>query len=291
MKRMNAVALLAGTALLTGCSITIPEPDQKGIVYDAGLFSDTTFQNCVNPGVRDVSGWGDQGFVYPAGQRTFEFAADPNDVEGSRTKPGAESGPLSMWTKDPLEMRVSGVVTFSLTSDCKTLRSFHEQIGLKYEAYTDEGWNRLLSVYVAQPLDRALDAASKEFAWRDLTYANPQSKQDWEAKVAEYMTQFLREQGGTAFFEKFSVTLQQPQPPAEVRKAMAAVQQAQEENTAQKAKNEKARTELEAIKALKDVLGPQGAVMWQAIKDGRIQMIVTDTGQINITPNGKNARD
>jgi hypothetical protein len=290
VRRMTAAALLAATAALTGCSITIPEPDEKGIVYDAGIFSDTTFQNCVNPGERDVSGPGDQGFVYPAGQRTFEFAADPNDPEGLQTKPGAESGPLTMWTKDPLEMRVSGVVTFSLTSDCKTLQRFHEQIGLKYEAYTDEGWRRLLSVYVAQPLDRALDAASKEFAWRDLTYLDPQAKQQWEAKVAEYMSQFLREQGGAAFFENFSVTLQQPQPPAKVREAMAAVQQAKEENTAQKAKNEKARTELQAIKELRDVLGPQGAVMWQAIKDGRIQMIVTDSGQINITPNNqKNA--
>ncbi|MEV0148635.1 MULTISPECIES: SPFH domain-containing protein [unclassified Nonomuraea] len=285
MNHRTAVASLAAAMLVAGCSVTIPEPDQKGIVYDAGMFSDTTFQNCVEPGVRDVSGWGDKGYVYPAGQRTFEFAADPNDPAGVRTKPGAEAGPLTMWTKDPLEMRVSGVVTFSLTSDCKTLRQFHEQIGLKYKADTDAGWRRLLSVYVGQPLDRALDAASKEFAWRDLTYLDPQAKQQWEAKVAEYMAQFLREQGGTAFFDKFSVTLQQPQPPLKVREAMAAVQQAKEENTAQKAKNEKARTELEAIKALKDVLGAQGAVMWQAVKDGRIQIIVSDSGQINITPN------
>lgn len=284
MNHRTVVASLAAALLVTGCSVTIPEPDQKGIVYDAGMFSDTTFQNCVEPGVRDVSGWGDKGYVYPAGQRTFEFAADPNDPSGVRTKPDAEAGPLTMWTKDPLEMRVSGVVTFSLTSDCKTLRQFHEQIGLKYEADTDAGWSKLLSVYIGQPLDRALDAASKEFAWRDLTYANPQAKQQWETKVAEYMGQFLREQGGTAFFDRFSVTLQQPQPPLKVREAMAAVQQAQEENTAQKAKNEKARTE-QAIKALKDVLGAQGAVMWQAVKDGRIQIIVSDSGQINVTPN------
>ncbi|GGO68500.1 SPFH domain-containing protein [Nonomuraea cavernae] len=285
MRQKAVLALLVASVLVTGCSMTTPEPDEKGIVYDAGMFSDTTFQNCVEPGVRDVSGWGDKGYVYPAGQRTFEFAADPNDPAGVQTKPGAEAGPLTMWTKDPLEMRVTGVVTFSLTSDCKTLRLFHEQIGLKYEAYTDSGWNKLLSVYIGQPLDRALDAASKEFAWRDLAYLKPQSKQDWEAKVAQYMGQFLREQGGAEFFDKFSVTLQQPQPPLNVREAMAAVQQAQEENVAQKAKNEKARTELEAIRALKDVLGAQGAVMWQAVKDGRIQIIVSDSGQINVTPN------
>ncbi|WP_336214473.1 SPFH domain-containing protein [Nonomuraea sp. LPB2021202275-12-8] len=284
MNRKLVPAGLLAAALATGCTVTTPEPDQIGIVYDAGPISDTTFQNCIKPGSKDTSGPFDQGYTYPAGQRTFEFAADPNDPEGVKVKPGAETGPMKMLTKDPLEMLVSGVATFSLTTDCKTLQRFHEQVGLKYKADTEEGWAKMLSVYIGQPLDRALDAASKEFAWRDLTYANPQAKQQWETKVAEYTGQFLREQGGEGFFGGFKVTLQQPQPPLKVREAMAAVQQAQEENTAQKAKNTKAATEMESIKALVDVLGPQGAVMWQAIKDGRIQVIVSDGGQVNVTP-------
>lgn len=276
LKKLIPAGLL-GLALATGCSITTPEPDQKGIVYDAGMFSDTTFQNCINPGSRDVSGWGDQGFVYPNGQRTFEFA----------DKQGAESKPLTVVSKDNLEMTVSGVATFSLTTDCATLRKFHEQIGLKFKAYEDAGWNRLLGVYIGQPLDRAMDAAAKEYGWKDL-FSNPQIKQQWEQSVAKYAAQFIQEQGGAGFFGGFAVTLQQPQPPQGVRDALASAQQALEENAAQKNKNERAKTELESIKQLVAVLGPQGAVMWQAVKDGRIQVVVSDGGAIAVTPKGGN---
>lgn len=274
-RKLTAAALLA--VAVTGCSITTPEPDQKGIVYDAGMFSDTTFQNCINPGSRDVSGWGDQGFVYPNGQRTFEFA----------DKQGAESKPLTVVSKDNLEMTVSGVATFSLTTDCATLRKFHEQIGLKFRAYEDAGWNRLLGVYIGQPLDRAMDAAAKAYGWKDL-FSNPAIKQEWEKSVAQYAAQFIKEQGGEGFFGGFSVTLQQPQPPQGVRDALASAQQAVEENAAQKNKNEKAKTEMESIKALVDVLGPQGAVLWQAIREGRVSFVVSDGGTVAVNPKGGN---
>lgn len=270
-RTLTAAALLA--VAVTGCSITTPEPDQKGIVYDAGMFSDTTFQNCIEPGARDMSGPGDQGFVYPNGQRTFEFA----------DKQGAESKPLTVVTKDNLEMTVSGVATFSLTTDCATLRKFHEQIGLKFRAYEDAGWNRLLGVYIGQPLDRAMDAAAKAYGWKDL-FSNPAVKQEWEKSVATYAAQFIKEQGGEGFFGGFSVTLQQPQPPQGVRDALASAQQAVEENAAQKNKNEKSKTELESIKALVDVLGPQGAVLWQAIRDGRVSFVVSDGGTVAVNP-------
>jgi hypothetical protein len=276
-RNIRPLGLLAAALLVAGCSITTPEPDQKGIVYDAGMFSDTTFQNCINPGSRDVSGPGDQGFVYPNGQRTFEFAE----------KNGAESGSLTVVSKDNLEMTVAGVATFSLTTDCKTLQKFHEQIGLKFRAYEDDGWNRLLGVYIGQPLDRAMDAAAKEYGWKDL-FSNPQIKQEWERKVAAFAAQFIQEQGGAGFFGGFSVTLQQPQPPQGVRDALASAQQAVEENAAQKNKNAKAATELESIKALVKVLGRENAVMWRAIQDGRVQIIIADGQAVAVTPKAAN---
>ncbi|MFI6813228.1 SPFH domain-containing protein [Nonomuraea sp. NPDC050328] len=281
-RKLTPAALLAVALAATACSITTPEPDQVGIVYDAGPLSDTSFQNCINPGKQDISGPNDQAYLYPAGQRTFEFAADPADPAGLKPKKNAEAGPIGTVTKDPLDLSVSGVATFSLATDCKTLQKFHEQIGLKYRAFEDAGWDKLLGVYIAQPLDRAMDAASKEFAWRDLVYANPQAKQDWEAKVAQYMSQFLTEQGGAGFFTNFSLSLM-PQPPAGVRKAMAEAQQAVEENKAQVAKNATAKTAMEPLRELVEILGAEGAVLYKAIQDGRIQVIVSD-GQVNVTP-------
>jgi PBP1b-binding outer membrane lipoprotein LpoB len=44
---MRVSTLLAGALLLTACSVST-EPDQKALVYDAGAFSDTTYQECVS---------------------------------------------------------------------------------------------------------------------------------------------------------------------------------------------------------------------------------------------------
>lgn len=270
-KLIPAAALLA--LAVTGCSITAPEPDQVGISYDAGPLSDTTFQGCIDPGVRDVSGPFDAGYVYPAGQRSYEFSDAKN----------AESKPLSVVSKDNIELTVPGVATFTLTTDCKTLQRFHEQLGLKFRAYEDDGWLKLLGVYIRQPLDRALDAASKEFDWKRL-YTGA-DKQAWEERVRALIPQFIKEQGGEGYFTGFSVTLQQPQPPQGVRDALAAAQESIERNAAQKNENERIKTELESIKDLVAVLGPNGYVLYEALKRGQITVVpVPANGAINITP-------
>ncbi|MFI6510042.1 SPFH domain-containing protein [Streptosporangium sp. NPDC050855] len=277
---MNRKLLIpaAGLALvvLTGCSVTTPEPDQVGISYDAGPFSNTKFQGCINPGVRDVSGPFDTGYVYPAGQRSYEFS----------TAKDAETTPLTVVSKDNIELTVPGVATFTLTVDCKTLQRFHEQLGLKFRAYEDAGWLKLLGVYVRQPLDRALDAASKEFEWKRL-YTGV-DKQAWEERVRQLIPQFVKEQGGEGYFTGFSVTLQQPQPPQGVRDALASAQEAIERNVAQKNKNEQIRTEIQSIKELVDVLGWQGYIQLQAIRDGRVQFVLPQGNSVAVPPKAGN---
>lgn len=277
MKRWIVAAIAATSVVLTtGCSVTTPEPDQVGIVYDAGPFSSTEFQNCIAPGRQDISGPADASYTYPAGQRTYEFA----------DKGEAESKPLTVVTKDNLEMTVSGVATFNLSSDCKVLQRFHESLGLKFKAYEDAGWRRLLSIYVGQPLDRAMDAASKEFGWKEL-FNDPAAKQRWEERVKALMPGFVQEQGGGTFFTGINVTLQQPLPPQGVRDALASAQQATEENNAQRAKNEKSKTELESIKDLVAVLGIDGYVKLKAVQSGQATIVISESGGINVTPKGR----
>lgn len=276
---MNRKLLIpAGLAVvaLTGCSITTPDVDQVGISYDAGPLSDTTFQGCISPGVRDVSGPFDAGYVYPAGQRSYEFS----DAQGAETKP------LSVVSKDNIELTVPGVATFTLTADCKTLQRFHEQLGLKFRAYEDAGWLKLLGVYVRQPLDRALDAASKEFEWKRL-YTGV-DKQAWEQRVRQLIPQFVKEQGGEGYFTGFSVTLQQPQPPQGVRDALASAQEAIERNAAQKNKNEQIKTELQSIKELVDVLGWQGYIQLKAIEKGNVQFVLPSGNSVAVPPKAGN---
>jgi hypothetical protein len=202
-------------------------------------------------------------------------------------------------SKDNVEMTVSGVATFTLNTDCKTLQRFHERIGLKFHAYYEdgesEGWRRMLNIYMRVPLDRALDAASQEFEWRGL-FNDPKVKQDWEARVGVLARQFIQETAGADYFchqnyagsgecADISLTIQKPEPPEALVSALASEQAAKAENIAQAQRNAKVRTEIESIKDLVKVLGPQGAVLWQAIQKGQVSVVPVPQGSnLNITP-------
>jgi hypothetical protein len=283
-RKIAAAALLA--VAVTGCSITT-DTNEVGLDYDYDSWSgEKTLEGCVTPGTRAWQDINDPGTVYPADQRSFEFQADPKNP--SAPAPGAESAAITVVSKDNLEMSVAGVATFYLNQDCKALQQFHEKVGQKFAADTDEGWTRLLGVYIKQPLDRAMDAAAKKYDWKQL-FADPAVKQAWETEVATLAQQFIKEQAGADFFAQFRFTLQQPQPPQNVRNALAAAQEAVEQNAAQKNKNEQIKTEIQSIKELVDVLGPNGYVLYQAIKDGKVTIVPVPAGSaVNVTPKGGN---
>ena len=56
------------------------------------------------------------------------------------------------------------------------------------------------------------------------------------------------------------LTIQQPIPPEDVRQALTRAQTAIEETAAQEEENKRVEMELEAIKQLVDVLGPEGYI-------------------------------
>ncbi|MFI7053588.1 hypothetical protein ACIBLB_16145 [Streptosporangium canum] len=284
-----AVVVVSGF-VLSGCSRVSTQPDEVVLHYAGGTFEAIKFERCINPSSgATLLGPGDTAYSYPFGQRTFDFSG------GDR----AESKPLSVVSKDNVEMTVSGVATFTLNTDCKTLQRFHERIGLKFRAYYEdgesEGWRRMLNIYMRVPLDRALDAASQEFEWRGL-FNDPKVKQDWEARVGVLARQFIQETAGADYFchqnyagrgecADISLTIQKPEPPEALVSALASEQAAKAENVAQAQRNAKVRTEIESIKDLVKVLGPQGAVLWQAIQKGQVSVVPVPQGSnLNITP-------
>jgi hypothetical protein len=279
------IAAAAFVVATTGCSAAIP-PDKKGLEYDGGPMSGTKFSNCANSGTREYRGPGDSIIELPTGQRTYEF---------SDNKTSADTGPISVVSKDNLTMAVSGVATFSLNSDCKTLQKFWEAVGIKYKADTDDGWEKLLATYLRQPLDRIMDQESKKYAWLEL-YSNPDVKRAWETAVGTAIVGQVNTLAGGQYFcaptysgkgdcGAFSLTLQQPVPPKNVQDSLAAAQQAIQDNNTQKNQNVKVRTELDTIRELVKVLGPQGYILYKAIQDGRITIVpVPQGGNINISP-------
>ncbi|WP_020578785.1 SPFH domain-containing protein [Actinopolymorpha alba] len=287
---LTIVGVVGAVIALNGCTSISTQPDEAGLTYNAGPLSSTKFDTCVNPSTRGWDGPGDLHYTYPFGQRTYDFSAGKS----------SDGNPISVVTSDNVTMTVTGVATFALNTDCKTLRQFHERIGIKFQAYMDEGqttegWTTMLNVYLRQPLDKAMDAASKKYGYKAL-YSDPAVKEKWEDEVGRLASQFIKDQAGADFFCQPSyagagpcgnavLTLQAPVPPENIRAALTAEQEAVAQNNAQKQRNETVRTELESIRELVKVLGPEGYVLYKAVQEGKVSVVPVPAGSgININP-------
>ncbi|GAA1630744.1 hypothetical protein GCM10009733_029390 [Nonomuraea maheshkhaliensis] len=274
MKRTLPGVLLAAAAL-TGCSVTNVEPDEGGIVYDAGMFSSTTFQECLKPSTRDVSGPGDEGYRYPNGQRTYDFTG----------RAESEGKPITSVSRDGQIMTMIGGLTFYFSADdCKKLQSFHENIGKKYAAYESDGWTRMLQFYIGNSVERAMDEATLKYNWREL-YSDPAKKALWEQDMSKLTNQYVSNLTQGEYFERLQFIIRQPEPPKSIVDAQTETQAAQERQKAQEAENTRALTELKSLEKLAKVLGPQGAILYKAIQDGKISIVPVPTGSaVNVTP-------
>lgn len=266
---------VAGVVLMgTGCSINT-NSDEIGLIYDAGVFSSTTFEECVQPGNREYHGPGDKEYTYPAGQRSYAFGEAESD----------DTGTLSMVSSDNLTMQVAGIMTFQLNTNCDSLQDFHEKIGLKYNAYDSSGWNDMLAHYLLQPLDRAVDAAAKEYEWQDM-FNNAEVKEEWEDRVGELTAQYINEMGGGDYFcsptadlseecGNPKLTLQQPQIPSDTAQALENVINAQENAVAQEEINRALELEAEGLDPLIEQFdgNMDALVLYLALQSGDVAMV------------------
>lgn len=248
-------------------------PDQVALHYKDGPFSSRKFADCINPSQRVWNGPGDRHFAYPSSQTNFVFGRD------------GDGGDITFVTKDGIEMTVTGVANFLLNTDCDALHKFHDLIGNRYAAYMadgerSDGWRRMLSVYIARPLDTAIDRAGQKYTYADL-YTDPNVKAQWENDVVAALPDLVNRQtdGDVAFFENFAITLQKPEPPQAIKDALVAQQEAvararaAEAEAAAKQKAAEAQIAVERAEAAKiseriRVLGRDGYLRQYAIDHG-----------------------
>lgn len=262
-------------------------PDQVALHYKGGAFTSKRFSDCIAPSNRVFDGPGDGHFAYPASQTNFVF--DNGNGDG---------GPITFVTKDGIEMTVEGVANFLLNTSCLpitigdttyeggALQLFHELIGNRYAAYMTEdgfrsdGWRQMLAIYIARPLDTAIDRAGQGYTYAEL-YTDPSKKAAWEQSVLQQLPDLVDRQidGDTKFFLNFAITLQKPEPPQSIKDelvkqqaAVAAAKAAQAEAEAREAAA-LAQVEVEKAEALKiqarvEVLGQLGFLQQYAIDNG-----------------------
>lgn len=199
--------ILLGIVLLAGCSGVNTNSDQNAVVFDSGWFGeDTTFKQCQGANLNDYYSPGSIGYIYPTGQRTYEFDSVKREAgEG-------ETGDIEVVSSEGATLRVRGILNFTLNTDCETLQRFHDRIGLKYGA-SEEGvgdWTALLNNYLGIPLRDTLKIEARAYTARDLYFDTDGARQKWIDASIEALPDEIEELAQGPYFDKNAFTLKVP---------------------------------------------------------------------------------
>lgn len=289
MKKILIIAVTLFAMLLSaGCSSVSTDSDEAAVVYNGGMWTSSTFDNCVGNSTREWNGPGDNDYRYPAGQRTFSFTG----AEGS------ERGPMEVTTGSQ-EVFVPGFITLSLKTDCESLRKFHETIGKKYGAYIGGGgWNDFLSDYIAVPLSATLNKAagaietpegdSKDQNWY-LLYTDSNTQNAFEDYVKENLPGEIKKTLGADFVTINEVSIAKPTVSAELKGGLAAKEEARLQNEAQKERNTIAATKYDSLAACRESgLSESACITIFLAENGDIPFYpLPQGGNLNVSPSTK----
>lgn len=273
------VVLLALIPALSTIFVKTPR-DKVGITYGGGPIESVSFKEVIPPGSGlTLNGMFNSFYLYPADQLVYALPTGQPDDAGSRPAVSAPSN-------DDVEVRYEVSVHFKLNID--ELQDFHEEVGLRYEASTDEGWNEMLHAVMLPQLRNALQEQTRRHLVADL-YTDPdllvQLQRDAQAALS---AQLELTTGGNYFCSPAYRTGGECGQPTVVIKGIqvpAAVQAAFERNRVAELDIAARESEAEAIAVLMDALGNSGDTyaLLKAIEAGQVEFWVLPDGGVSIT--------
>jgi SPFH domain / Band 7 family len=263
------------------------DANRIGLHYGGGVIEDKKFKSIIAPGsTNKLIDPGDTVYTYPIDQRSYIIGGEGAD--------SSTDDEVTVVSRDNVRLGVRVQVYFTLNRDEKTLRSFHERIGLETDVYTERGWNDMLQSYFRPQIDRALAAVATSYAWAEL-YNNESKKALFQTAAAKEFTRLLPAAvGGDCFCGpsytgenpcgELSFTIQKPTPLDKgIIDGLEAKQRAELAKQAQEQKNEQVNVELRSVRSQVALLGPQGYLLKSAIESGKIQfMVIPQNGNVSI---------
>lgn len=291
MKGRVVLGVLSVALLASGCGRTGSAINEIGLVYSGGLVQEKGFKGFLRPGATWESvGWGSKVYRYRTDQRSFIAAP-----QGKQR----DIPPVQVVTDDDVRMLVEFQMYFKLHwNDEKVMRQFHENLGVKTEAWTDDGWKRMLNEYFAPQIERALEAVGLKHKWRDL-YASEEARVGFQNEAVQRVKENLREVIGVGadYFcgpaytggkdsecGEFTFTVGKPEPAnTDIVAAIESEQTAVARTTAQQQENARIDAQLQAEREIVALYGPQGAVerernavLREAVASGKVSQIIID---------------
>jgi hypothetical protein len=154
------VIALAVTPTLVSSVRKTPR-NRVGISYGGGPIEGVHFQKIVQPGSGlFINGLFDSLYLYPSDQQNYIVSKGKS--QGSVN--GSDS--ITAPTSDRVQVQYQVAAFFKLNID--RLRAFHEQLGLKYQAYTASGWTNMLQDTLRQQMESAIQQETRRYTVDDL---------------------------------------------------------------------------------------------------------------------------
>lgn len=292
LRRGAVLFLVLMMGLLGGaCGRQGSEINEIGLIYEGGATQDKSFKGFLKPGATwEKTGWGSKVYRYRTDQRSFIAAP-----EGKQR----DIPPVQFVSADDVRMLAEFQMYFKLHwNDEKVMRQFHENLGVKTSAWTENGWKMMLNEYFAPQIERAMEAVGLGHNWREL-YASEEARSAFQTAVVQRVKENLREVIGVGsdYFcgpgytgakgsecGEFTFTVGKPEPVnGDIVKAIEAEQTAVAATIAQQQENARIAAQLQAEKEIVALYGQQGAVerernavLREAINSGKVTSIIID---------------
>ncbi|MEJ7582487.1 MAG: SPFH domain-containing protein [Acidimicrobiales bacterium] len=186
-----ALVVLLAVVPAVSSGLTKTPRDKVGISYGGGPIEGSHFQRIVQPGSSlFFNGFSDPLYLYPADQQNYIISK----VAGQGATKGSDS--VVAPTSDRVQVEYQVAAFFKLNTD--RLRSFHEQLGLKYKAYTSGGWDNLLKDTFRQQIESALQQETRRYTVNDLV-----GSADAVTRIQGQVQQTITEQLVSALGQQF----------------------------------------------------------------------------------------
>jgi hypothetical protein len=284
VKRILTMTAILLVLLVSGaCGFADTQINEIGLMYEGGITQNKDYKGILRPGATMESiGYGTTVYRYRIDQRSF--IADDE---------GGDTGPVAVVSGDQ-RMLVEYQLYFTLNQEEETLKAFHENLGVKTEAWKTDGWQQLLNEYFKPQIERALEAAALQFDWSDLR-ASEETRRQFNTVTAQLVKQNLREVIGGEYFcgpgyqepgdecGDFTFTVGKPElVNADLISAIEAEQVAVRRTAAQAQENERIRMELEAERERIAAYGPDMAGLLRLAESGKVPQIIVGPGGVSV---------
>lgn len=194
-----ALLAIAGMGAMSACS-TIAEPDKVGLYYDMGNSDGYKFDKCINPGSTGDAEWNNEVKFLPTSLRTWNIAQSGGDsseptVVSTKPEAGQPSG---------VQVKVWSTTTFYLNTFCDgnggVVKPFWENIGRRYGADTDAGWDSMLKQTLVPSLEKAAQDIIRSYGADDLVGNINGIRADAQTQISAVFTAELKRLTGGDYF-------------------------------------------------------------------------------------------